>query len=63
MTNDDLKTFGQRAVAKIPRLQELMRYVCLNGYEHHVAVNASLSADVVAEACGRYLEWEMHQHN
>jgi L-fucose isomerase-like protein len=63
LTNDDLKTFGQRAVAKIPRLQELMRYVCLNGYEHHVAVNASLSADVVAEACGRYLKWEMHRHN
>jgi L-fucose isomerase-like protein len=61
-TDDELKTFGQRAVAKIPRLQDLMHYVCENGFEHHVAVNASHTADVLAEACGKYLGWEMHVH-
>jgi L-fucose isomerase-like protein len=62
LTNDSLETFGQRAVAKIPRLQSLLRHVCLEGFEHHVAVNPSHTADVMVEACGRYLGWEMHHH-
>ena len=41
MTDDPLKTFGNRAVAHIPRLQELMHHVCENGFEHHVVMNAS----------------------
>ena len=36
LTDDELKTFGNRAVAKIPNLQRLMQYVCKNGFEHHV---------------------------
>jgi L-fucose isomerase-like protein len=62
-TNDELKTFGHRAVAEVPRLQELLRYVCLQGFEHHVAVNASHTADVLQEACGRYLGWEIYRHS
>jgi L-fucose isomerase-like protein len=61
-TDDRLETFGHRAVAHVPRLQELLQYVCNNGFEHHVAVNPSLTADVLNEACGRYLGWEMHHH-
>jgi L-fucose isomerase-like protein len=62
-TDDELKTFGHRAVAQIPRLQQLMRYVCENGFEHHVAVNPSLTADVLAEACGKYLGWDVVRHD
>ncbi|MBC7783453.1 MAG: fucose isomerase [Burkholderiales bacterium] len=61
-TDDELNTFGQRAVAKIPGLQSLLRYVCLNGYEHHVAVNASHTAEILREACGTYLGWSMYHH-
>jgi L-fucose isomerase-like protein len=61
-TNDELKTFGHRAVARVPRLQELLRYVCEQGFEHHVAVNPAHVADVLAEACGKYLGWSMHVH-
>jgi L-fucose isomerase-like protein len=61
-TDDELLTFGHRAVAKIPRLQALLRHICLNGFEHHVAVNPSLTANVLNEACGRYLGWSMHVH-
>jgi L-fucose isomerase-like protein len=60
-TDDKLNTFGQRAVAQIAGLQDLLRYVCLNGYEHHVAVNASHTAEIIAEACGTYLGWDMFQ--
>ncbi len=61
-TDDELKTFGQRAVAHIPGLQSLMHYICNNGYEHHVAVNASHTAAVLQEACSTYLGWQMHHH-
>jgi L-fucose isomerase-like protein len=61
-TADALDTFGHRAVAKIDRLQELLHYVCNHGFEHHVAVNPSLTADVLSEACGKYLRWTMHRH-
>lgn len=61
-TDDKLETFGHRAVAHVPKLQDLLRYVCENGFEHHVAVNPSLTSAVIAEACGKYLGWEMHQH-
>ena len=59
-TDDELNTFGHRAVAQVPRLQELLQYICDNGFEHHVAVNASHTGEVLAEACGKYLGWDMH---
>jgi L-fucose isomerase-like protein len=62
LTNDALSTFGTRAVARVPRLQELMRYVCREGFEHHVVMNASRTAAVLAEAFGRYLGWEVYHH-
>jgi L-fucose isomerase-like protein len=62
-TDDELKTFGHRAVAHVPRLQQLLHYVCANGFEHHVAVNPSHTGDVLAEACGKYLGWSVHQHS
>jgi L-fucose isomerase-like protein len=62
LTDDPLKTFGNRAVAHIPRLQELMRYVCETGFEHHVVMNASHTGGVLAEALGKYLGWDVHVH-
>ncbi len=62
LTNDPLATFGNRAVAQVPKLQKLMRHVCENGFEHHVVMNASRTASVLAEAFSRYLGWEVHHH-
>jgi L-fucose isomerase-like protein len=62
LTDDELRTFGTRAVARIPNLQKLMRHVCLNGFEHHVVINASHTASVLEEAWGRYLGWEVYHH-
>ena len=62
LTNDPLETFGNRAVARIPSLQQLMRYVCVNGFEHHVVMTQSHSAAILAEAFGNYLGWEVHRH-
>lgn len=62
LTNDELNTFGNRAVAKINDLQGLMQYVCKNGFEHHVVMNASKTAAILKEAFGNYLGWEIYQH-
>jgi L-fucose isomerase-like protein len=62
LTNDNLNTFGNRAVAKIDKLQELMNYVCRNGFEHHVVMNASKTAPILKEALENYLGWEVYLH-
>lgn len=62
LTNDPLNTFGNRAVAQINDLQGLMKYVCKNGFEHHVVMNASKTAGILKEAMENYLGWEVYQH-
>jgi len=62
LTNDPLDTFGNRAVARVPKLQKLMHHVCRAGFEHHVVMTVSRSADILAEAFGNYLGWEVHRH-
>jgi len=62
LTNDPLDTFGSRAVAEIPHLQKLLQFICKNGFEHHVAINLSHSAQILAEAFGTYLDFEVYHH-
>ena len=62
LTNDELKTFGNRAVANVPKLQKLMQHVCRNGFEHHVVMTQSHSAAILAEAFSNYFGWEVHHH-
>jgi L-fucose isomerase-like protein len=62
LTNDALDTFGNRAVAHVPNLQKVMQHVCKNGFEHHVVMTVSRSADILEEAFGNYFGWEVHHH-
>jgi len=61
-TDDPLETFGGAGVAEIPQLQKLLRYICRNGFEHHVAANFSDVSKAIHEATVRYLGWESHYH-
>lgn len=61
-TDDPAELDGGIAVCKIPNLQNLMKYICGNGFEHHVAMNRTLSADVMEEALGKYLGWDVYRH-
>ena len=60
--DDPLDTFGSRAVVEIPDFQPLLKYICNIGFEHHCAMSPSTTADVVAEALGNYLQWEVYRH-
>jgi len=62
-TDDPLETFGGAGVVEIPEMQRLLRYICENGFEHHVAANFSQVAGPVYEAGIRYLGWDMYLHN
>lgn len=61
-TDDPLDTFGTRAVVKVQNLSSLLRFICKHGFEHHVAMNASHTADVLAEAFETYMGWDVYQH-
>jgi L-fucose isomerase-like protein len=62
LTKDPLKTFGGYGVVEIKNFQTLLRYICENGFEHHVAVNATRIAAGVNEALSKYLGWEVYHH-
>jgi L-fucose isomerase-like protein len=63
-TKDPLETFGGAGVVRIPGLQKLLRYICDQGFEHHVAANFSdTAASAVYEAATKYLGWEMYLHS
>jgi L-fucose isomerase-like protein len=62
-TNDPLTTFGGAGVVKIRNMQALLRYICENGFEHHVAANLSAgAAAAVYEAATKYLGWDIYYH-
>jgi len=61
--DDPVKSPGGIAVCQIPELQSLMRYICNNGFEHHVAMNRSKCAAVLEEALGNYLGWDVYRHS
>ena len=63
ITDDPLDTFGSRAVVEIADLQKLLRYICKGGWEHHCAMNPSLSADILQEAFETYMGWEVYRHS
>jgi L-fucose isomerase-like protein len=61
-TDDTLNTFGGAGVVEIPNMQKLLRYICENGFEHHVAANFANVAAPIKEASQNYLGWPTHQH-
>lgn len=62
LTNDLLNTFGGFGVAHVPNLQDLLRFICENGFEHHVAFNLSTYSEGVAEAMDKYMGWSVYHH-
>jgi L-fucose isomerase-like protein len=61
-TDDPLTTFGGAGVAEIPKLQKLLKHICREGFEHHVAANFSDVSKSIHEAATRYLGWESYYH-
>ena len=62
MTNDPYGMDGCIAVTQVDNLQTLMKYICKNGFEHHVAMVRTDVVDVLEEAIDSYLGWDLYVH-
>ncbi|WP_163712423.1 L-fucose/L-arabinose isomerase family protein [Mangrovibacterium lignilyticum] len=62
MTDDPYGMDGGIAVCEIPNLQNLMKYMCKNGFEHHVAMVRGHVSEILEEAIGNYLGWDLYTH-
>ena len=61
-TDDPFDMDGGIAVCKVPRLRDMLSYICQNGFEHHIAMTRSHCADVVYEAISKYMKWDIYYH-
>lgn len=62
ITDDPYGMDGGIAVCEIPNLQNLMKFICKNGFEHHVAMVRGHVSEVLEEAIGNYLGWDIYKH-
>jgi len=62
ITNDPYGMDGGIAVTRIPNLQKLLKYLCKNGFEHHVAMGRGHVAEIIEEAVTTYLGWDLYKH-
>lgn len=60
--DDPLDTVGCRAVIAVPHLENLLAWICNNGFEHHVAMNHSATGAVLQEAFSKYLGVNCYLH-
>ena len=61
-TDDAYGMDGGIAVTKVQNLQKLMKYLCKNGFEHHVAMVRGNVSDILSEAIESYLGWDLYLH-
>ena len=62
ITDDPYGMDGGIAVCQIENLQSLMKYLCKNGFEHHVAMVRGQVSEILEEAIGNYLGWDLYLH-
>lgn len=62
ITNDPYGMDGCIAVTQVPNLQKLMKHICRNGFEHHVAACRGLVKDILQDAIENYLGWDLYVH-
>ena len=62
ITDDPYGMDGGIAVCEIPNLQKLLKFMCRNGFEHHVGMVRGHVAEILEEAIGNYMGWELYKH-
>jgi L-fucose isomerase-like protein len=61
-TDDKLNSFGGYGTFRVERLQELLQFICRNGFEHHVSATKVAVGDAVYDAMSTYLKWDVYRH-
>ena len=62
ITDDPYGMDGCIDVTKVDNLQILMKHICRNGFEHHVAMVRNDVKDILNEAIEGYLGWNLYVH-
>ena len=62
ITDDPYGMDGCIAVTKVNNLQTLMKYICKNGFEHHVAMVRNDVKEILNEAIEDDLGWNLYVH-
>lgn len=62
ITDDAYGMDGCIAVTQVDNLQKLMKHICRNGFEHHVALVRSDVAEIIQDALENYLGWDLYVH-
>lgn len=62
ITDDPYGMDGCIAVTKVNNLQTLMKHICKNGFEHHVAMVRNDVKEILNEAIENYLGWNLYVH-
>jgi L-fucose isomerase-like protein len=60
--SETIETFGGRGIAKIEGLEDLLKFICKKGFEHHVAICKGRYAKVISHSLENYLGWPVHLH-
>lgn len=61
-TDDPFPMDGGIAVTELPRLRDLLGFMCKNGFEHHVAMVRGSHAEAMDEAVTKYMGWQIYHH-
>ena len=62
ITDDPYGMDGCIAVTQVPELQKLMKHICRNGFEHHVAACRGKAQEILRDAIENYLGWDLYVH-
>ena len=62
ITDEPYGMDGCIAVTKVDNLQKLMKHICHNGFEHHVALVRTDVVEIVQDAIENYLGWDLYVH-
>jgi L-fucose isomerase-like protein len=62
-TDDAYGMDGGIAVTRVNNLQTLLKFMCKEGFEHHVAMVRGNVADILNEAVDSYLDWDIYRHS
>jgi len=61
-TDDPFPMSGGIAVCEVPRLDAFLKYMIKNGFEHHVGMVRDHVGNILEEAVGNYLGWNLYRH-
>jgi L-fucose isomerase-like protein len=61
-TADPYGMDGGIAVSRVENLQQLLKFICKYGFEHHVAMTRGNVANAIEEAVENYLGWDLYRH-